>query len=157
MSSISPMELRRWTHCPRFHRVPLTPYPMWPTPRSGLPTVPEADFEFQSRRASSRAKREDARLLMTTSFSMNWLGSARARAVSFCARQWPAYVFLFAIGFVVHVPALSGQFLWDDSYLARESPFIKSPLLAVEAFRHHLFPCSSSGHYRPVQNLSYML
>jgi hypothetical protein len=46
--------------------------------------------------------------------------------------------------------------LWDDEFLARDSPFIKSPLLALEVFRHYLFPDSFSGHYRPLQNLSFM-
>ena len=47
--------------------------------------------------------------------------------------------------------------IWDDIFLTRDNPFIKSPLLALEAFRHYLFLDSLSGHYRPVQNLSYML
>ena len=47
--------------------------------------------------------------------------------------------------------------IWDDVFLARDNPFIKSPLLALEAFRHYLFLDSYTGHYRPVQNLSYMV
>jgi tetratricopeptide (TPR) repeat protein len=47
--------------------------------------------------------------------------------------------------------------IWDDSYLAAANPFIKSPLLILEAFRHYLFLDSFSGHYRPVQNLSFMI
>src|ERR1700720_2747107 len=46
--------------------------------------------------------------------------------------------------------------LWGGVFLPRDNPFIKSPLLALEAFRHYLFLDSFSGHYRPVQNLSYM-
>ena len=61
---------------------------------------------------------------------------------------------LFGVG--VHIPALPGQLLWDDLYLARDNPFIKSPLLVLEAFRHYLFPDSYAGHYRPVQNISYI-
>jgi tetratricopeptide (TPR) repeat protein len=55
------------------------------------------------------------------------------------------------------VPSLQGQFLWDDSFLAQENPFIKSPLLIYQAFRHYLFNDSFSAHYRPVQNLSFMV
>ncbi len=41
--------------------------------------------------------------------------------------------------------------IWSET-----NPFIKSPLLILEAFRHHLFLDSFSGHYRPVQNISYI-
>jgi len=71
-------------------------------------------------------------------------------------KQWPRYLFLAVIGFLVHLPALQGQPVWDDDYLAHDNPFIKSPLLALEAFRHYLFLDSYSPHYRPVQNLSFM-
>ena len=54
-------------------------------------------------------------------------------------------------------PRSRDRLIWDDVYLTRDNPFIKSPLLALEAFRHYLFLDSFSGHYRPVQNLSYML
>ena len=68
---------------------------------------------------------------------------------------------LFAIlavlfGFTVHMPALQGQLVWDDQYLAHDNPFIKSPILILEAFRHYLFLDSFSAHYRPVQNLSFI-
>jgi Flp pilus assembly protein TadD len=56
----------------------------------------------------------------------------------------------------VHVPALQGPLLWDDFYLAHDNPFIKSPLLILEAFRHYLFPDTFFGHYRPVQTISYV-
>ena len=82
--------------------------------------------------------------------------SFRARLIAFCGKQWPRYLFLGAIGFIIRLPAIQGQLIWDDVYLARDNPFIKSPLLALEAFRHYLFLDSFSGHYRPVQNLSYM-
>jgi len=83
--------------------------------------------------------------------------SFRARFIAFCGKQWPRYFFLGAIGFIIRLPAIQGQLIWDDIHLARDNPFIKSPLLALEAFRHYLFLDSFSGHYRPVQNLSYML
>src|SRR5947209_6373022 len=59
-----------------------------------------------------------------------------------------------ALGFISRMPALQGLPLWDDEYLAGENPFIKSPLLFLEAFRHYLFPDGFSGHYRPMQNVS---
>ncbi|PYJ11417.1 MAG: hypothetical protein DMF06_02575 [Verrucomicrobia bacterium] len=70
-------------------------------------------------------------------------------------RQWLRCLLLVLFGAGVHVPALPGQLVWDDLYLARDNPFIKSPLLILEAFRHYLFPDSYAGHYRPVQNISY--
>ncbi|PYM02902.1 MAG: hypothetical protein DMF19_01225 [Verrucomicrobia bacterium] len=80
----------------------------------------------------------------------------RARLIAFCGKQWPRYFFLGAIGFIIRLPAIQGGLIWDDVSLTRDNPFIKSPLLALEAFRHYLFLDSLSGHYRPVQNLSYM-
>jgi protein O-mannosyl-transferase len=80
----------------------------------------------------------------------------RARLIAFCGKQWLRYLFLGAIGFTIRVPAIQGGLIWDDAFLTRDNPFIKSPLLALEAFRHYLFLDSFSGHYRPVQNLSYM-
>ena len=52
------------------------------------------------------------------------------------------------------MPALQGLPLWDDDYLVADNPFIKSPLLFPEAFRHYLFPDGFSTHYRPLQNVS---
>lgn len=71
-------------------------------------------------------------------------------------RQWPRFLILALTGFLVRLPALQGQFVWDDEFLARDNPFIKSPLLILEAFRHYLFPDTYSGHYRPVQNISFL-
>jgi len=82
--------------------------------------------------------------------------SFRACLIAFCGKQWPRYFFLGAIGFIIRLPAIQGGLIWDDVFLTRDNPFIKSPLLALEAFRHYLFLDSLSGHYRPVQNLSYM-
>src|SRR5437899_11037028 len=81
----------------------------------------------------------------------------RARLIAFCGKLWPLYLFLGAIGFIIRLPAIQGQLIWDDVCLTRDNPFIKSPLLALETFRHYLFLDSFSSHYRPVQNLSYML
>ncbi|HEU0209978.1 MAG TPA: tetratricopeptide repeat protein [Candidatus Udaeobacter sp.] len=79
-----------------------------------------------------------------------------ARAVAYLQREWVVCAILAICGFVVHAPALQGEFVWDDQYLAHDNPFIKSPLLILEAFRHHLFLDSFSAHYRPVQNLSFI-
>ena len=83
--------------------------------------------------------------------------SFRARLIAFCGKQWPRYLFLGAIGFIIRLPAIQGQLIWDDVHLARDNPFIKSPLLILESFRHYLFLDSYSSHYRPVQNISYFL
>ncbi|MEP6821858.1 MAG: tetratricopeptide repeat protein [Chthoniobacterales bacterium] len=63
---------------------------------------------------------------------------------------------LVVFGFVARWPALSGELIWDDKLLVRGNPMIRSPLLVLEAFRHYLFPDSYSGHYRPVQTVSYI-
>ena len=75
----------------------------------------------------------------------------------FLCADWFRCLFLALIGFIVRVPALQGQRIWDDQYLVRDNPFIKSPLLFLESFRHSLFLDSYSSHYRPVQNISYFL
>jgi len=61
------------------------------------------------------------------------------------------------IGVIVRAPALQGERIWDDQYLSHDNPFIKSPLLILEAFRHYLFLDSFSPHYRPAQNISFMV
>lgn len=71
-------------------------------------------------------------------------------------RDWFRALILGLAGILVHSPALQGQRIWDDQYLSKDNPFIKSPFLILEAFRHHLFLDSFSPHYRPVQNISYM-
>src|SRR6476659_807265 len=73
------------------------------------------------------------------------------------ASDWLRVALLTGIAVLIHLPALPGEMIWDDSYLAGGNPFIKSPLLILEAFRHYLFLDSFSGHYRPVQNLSYIV
>jgi protein O-mannosyl-transferase len=74
----------------------------------------------------------------------------------FLCKDWCRASFLALIAFIIHAPALSGELIWDDTYLAHDNPFIKSPLLIFEAFRHYLFLDSYSTHYRPVQNLSFI-
>jgi tetratricopeptide (TPR) repeat protein len=64
---------------------------------------------------------------------------------------------LLIVAIAVRTPALSGDRIWDDNYLIWDNPFIKSPLLLGEIFRHYLFLDSYSAHYRPIQNVSFML
>src|SRR2546423_10242406 len=71
-------------------------------------------------------------------------------------RAWVRCALLALLGFAVHFQSLQGQLIWDDQYLARDNPFIKSPVLILESFRHYLFLDSFSAHYRPVQNISYI-
>ena len=73
------------------------------------------------------------------------------------SRLWVRLFVLVTAAFLIHVPSLSGQFIWDDNYLLGENPFFRSPIFSLEVFRHYLYLDSSSAHYRPVQNLSYML
>jgi tetratricopeptide (TPR) repeat protein len=75
----------------------------------------------------------------------------------FLQRTWIRCVVLALLGFAAHFPALQGQLIWDDQYLAHDNPLIKSPLLVLENFRHYLFLDSFSSHYRPVQNISYIV
>jgi tetratricopeptide (TPR) repeat protein len=76
--------------------------------------------------------------------------------VALSERPWLRCLALALLGAGVRFPALQGPLLWDDLYLAGDNPFIKSPLLILEAFRHYLFPDSFAGHYRPVQTVSYV-
>jgi protein O-mannosyl-transferase len=71
-------------------------------------------------------------------------------------KPWLRVIILAIAGLAIHAPSLQGELIWDDQFLAHENPFMRSPLLILEAFRHYLFLDSYSAHYRPVQNLSYM-
>ena len=84
-----------------------------------------------------------------------WAG-APARAPVFRS-AWLQVVLLTLAGVLTHLPALQGERIWDDQYLSLVNPFIKSPLLILETFRHYLFLDSLSVHYRPVQNISYIV
>src|SRR5438874_9755475 len=79
------------------------------------------------------------------------------KALAILQRTWVRYAALALLGLAIHFPALPGELIWDDTFLARDNPFIRSPVLVFEAFRHHLLLDSLSMHYRPVQNMSYML
>jgi tetratricopeptide (TPR) repeat protein len=72
-------------------------------------------------------------------------------------KVWFRLAFLMAAAFLVHLPSLQGELIWDDNYLVGENPFFRSPIFSLEVFRHYLYLDSFSGHYRPVQNLSYIL
>src|SRR6266705_6317826 len=80
-----------------------------------------------------------------------------SHAVPYLRKTWVRIAALCIAAFVVHAPALQGERIWDDTYLTRDNPFIKSPLRTLEAFRHYLFLDSFSAHYRPIQNISYMV
>jgi tetratricopeptide (TPR) repeat protein len=62
---------------------------------------------------------------------------------------------LLAAVLAAYAPALNGQFLWDDTPLVRNNQFIRSPVLALEAFRHTLFD-GDSNFYRPTQTLTFI-
>jgi tetratricopeptide (TPR) repeat protein len=83
--------------------------------------------------------------------------SVLRKMVALLRRTWVRCVLLALLGFAVHFPSLQGQLIWDDQYLAHDNPLIKSPLLVLETFRHYLFLDSFSSHYRPVQNISYIV
>jgi Flp pilus assembly protein TadD len=75
----------------------------------------------------------------------------------FLRQEWLRVFAIAIVAIAVRSPALQGDRIWDDNYLAHDNPFIKSPLLILEAFRHYLFLDSFSAHYRPVQNISYII
>ncbi len=80
-----------------------------------------------------------------------WLGLCR-----YANLGWVRCLTLIVLGCGVHIPALSGELLWDDIPLISKNPLIRSPILTLEAFSHYLFPDSTDGHYRPVQTISYI-
>jgi Flp pilus assembly protein TadD len=83
--------------------------------------------------------------------------SRLAKLATYLRREWLRVVLLIVIGVIVRAPAMQGERIWDDEYLSHDNPFIKSPLLILEAFRHYLFLDSFSPHYRPAQNISFMV
>src|SRR5256886_8299608 len=79
-----------------------------------------------------------------------------AALVRLVRANWFRCAVLAVVSIVIHAPALQGERIWDDQYLAHDNPFIKSPVLILESFRHYLFLDSLSAHYRPVQNVSFI-
>src|SRR5204862_6126685 len=60
------------------------------------------------------------------------------------------------VAVIVRIPAVPRESIWDDDYLVRTNPMIRSPLLIMETFRHYLFQDMFTAAYRPVQHLSYL-
>jgi tetratricopeptide (TPR) repeat protein len=85
-----------------------------------------------------------------------WRGRLQVLARYFRA-DWLRCTLLLVVGLLVRAWSLNGQRIWDDQYLTWENPFIKSPLLILETFRHYLFLESFSTHYRPIQTVSYLV
>jgi len=87
-----------------------------------------------------------------------WASISRlAKLATYLCTEWLRVFLLIVIGVIVRAPALQGERIWDDQYLSYDNPFIKSPLLILEAFRHYLFLDSFAGHYRPAQNISFIV
>jgi protein O-mannosyl-transferase len=82
--------------------------------------------------------------------------SVACRLFGHIRKGWVRIALLFVTSVLVRAPALQGEFIWDDQYLARDNPLIKSPLLVFETLRHYLFLDSFSTHYRPLQNISFI-
>src|SRR5437868_12395599 len=88
----------------------------------------------------------------------DWAPISRlSKLATYLRRDWLRVLLLIVIGVIVRAPAMQGERIWDDQYLSHDNPFIKSPLLILEAFRHYLFLDSFSAHYRPVQYISYIV
>jgi protein O-mannosyl-transferase len=83
-------------------------------------------------------------------------GSSWSKLAPYAEHGWVRCLVLILFGIGVHIPSLTGEFLWDDIPLVNDNPFIKSPVLILEAFRHYLFPDAYAGHYRPIQTISYI-
>lgn len=81
--------------------------------------------------------------------------NAVRRLFDYAEQHWKRCLLLFVFGVAARFPALQGQLVWDDTWLVRDNPFIKSALLIPESFRHFLSLDTPSSHYRPVQNISY--
>jgi protein O-mannosyl-transferase len=84
-------------------------------------------------------------------------GASVLRLRRYVRSHWVRFGLLILVGFIIRMPALPGELVWDDTALVRDNPLIKSPIFVFEAFRHYLFLDSFSAHYRPVQTLSFMV
>jgi tetratricopeptide (TPR) repeat protein len=105
----------------------------------------------------SSATRTETGLITFFSCARHKLIYQVAQIRNYLQREWLRVLLLATAAVIVHAPAIQGERIWDDTYLTRDNPFIKSPLLILESFRHYLFLDSFSAHYRPIQNISYMI
>ena len=64
---------------------------------------------------------------------------------------------IFLLVILAYSPLWNGKFLWDDEFLVLRNPFIRSPVMGMEVFRHFLFTDAKGEFYRPMQNISYMI
>lgn len=67
-----------------------------------------------------------------------------------------------ALALAAHLPALFGDFVWDDRQLIEESDVMKSQRPVLEAFRRDFWELGAvagggSGYYRPLVTLTYVL
>lgn len=83
--------------------------------------------------------------------------SRLSSVTGYLQRQWVRVLVIVSLAIVVHAPGMQGDRIWDDNFLVLNNPFIKSPVLILESFRHFLFLDSLSAHYRPVQNVSFLI
>ncbi|MEO7932140.1 MAG: hypothetical protein ABIT76_03175 [Chthoniobacterales bacterium] len=68
-----------------------------------------------------------------------------------------ATVLFIGITFWLYWGCLRGEFIWDDNFLVKNNPLIRSPKLFFEIYRHFLGYDPSSNFYRPTQTLTYLL
>src|SRR5438309_2271073 len=59
-------------------------------------------------------------------------GSLACKIAGYTRKTWVRVLLLLLVGAAAHAPALQGEFVWDDQYLARDNPLIKSPILVLE-------------------------
>jgi Flp pilus assembly protein TadD len=115
-----------------------------------------ADMVFSHAAISEFFPRRGARLPASLVDKLS-IAAAVRRCSHWLRCDWFRVLVLVSLAVVIHTPALQGDRIWDDNYLAYDNPFIRSPVLILEVFRHYLFLDSFSAHYRPVQNISYMV
>lgn len=70
-------------------------------------------------------------------------------------KLWYLLPALCALG--IYLNGLRGsEFVWDDTALVLRDPFIRTPLMIPEGFRHFLFTdATPSSFYRPIQRLTF--
>ena len=61
-------------------------------------------------------------------------GSLWSKLAAYAERQWVRCLSLVVLGAGVHLPALPGQLIWDDFYLTRDNPMIRSPV--ADSWKH---------------------